>query len=464
MRKRKSQNVAGMTALAFAGMTFLLVSPLVHGADDAVEQGKQAYGAYCARCHGSDAKGNGPDAKRLWIAPRDLTSGKFKFKSTVQGTPPSDEDLIDGIIGHGMSGGGMPSFASLEKDVMTGLVAYIKTISPAFPNAPKPEPLARPANEHAKVDIQKGKEVYTKLQCALCHGAGGHANGTSAFTLVDAWGKPIKAANLTQGWTYRAGNKPMDIYNRILAGVDGAPMPSYEGAASHEDIWLLSHYVASLQLDANWSGEIDAAKVNGALPTQADDGAWKIAKRTDINMQEYFYEGGRSQRLTVNAVSVQALYNDHAVAFRIFWEDPVKNDQGLVDALLVALKPKDYSGDVQGNLHTLYESDSEALDLMLWQAANADKVGQKKSNVAAATRADWTPAKTLESKATYDDGRWTLVFSRPLDLDSSDVIVPGSQARLIGFAAWDGSNGETGKKRTSSQWIRLTLGQAEHHD
>lgn len=45
--------------------------------------GKEMYTAYCASCHGADAKGNGPAAGALKVAPTDLTQlsaqnqGKF---------------------------------------------------------------------------------------------------------------------------------------------------------------------------------------------------------------------------------------------------------------------------------------------------------------------------------------------------------------------------------------------------
>src|SRR4051812_38242686 len=118
---------------AFAGMT-ILFSSVVRAADNLAAEGKISFGLYCARCHGPEARGDGPDAKRLVVVPRDLTSGKFKFKSTAYGTPPSDEDLASGIIGHGLAGSGMPSFANLDKDIRAGIVAYIKTISPIFQN------------------------------------------------------------------------------------------------------------------------------------------------------------------------------------------------------------------------------------------------------------------------------------------------------------------------------------------
>ena len=63
-------------------------------------KGPELYRAYCASCHGKDAKGNGPMAASLRIAPPDLTriaarsGGKFPFlevQKTISGEqqPPS---------------------------------------------------------------------------------------------------------------------------------------------------------------------------------------------------------------------------------------------------------------------------------------------------------------------------------------------------------------------------------------
>ncbi len=429
-------------------------------ATPSAERGKVTFMAQCSRCHGIDGKGDGPDVKHLTIVPRDLTSGKFKFKSTVWGTPPSDDDIVNGILGHGLAGSGMPSFATLKTENRADIVAYIKTISPAFQSGQAPQPVPRPANERAKPDLTKGKETYNKLQCALCHGPNGHANGSSAFTLVDAWNRPIRPANLTQGWTYRGGSKPSDIYNRIVAGIEGAPMPSYEGAASHEEMWTLANYVASLQLQTNWSYNVMGTKISAALPTSGTDALWDKAPRTDVNMQDYVYADGHREHLTVNAVSVQALYTDSAVALRITWEDPQMDEKSPADSLLIAFKPADYAGDTRGNLHNMYGASDPNLDLMYWQASNPNTAGWKEANVASLH--SWNPDKNLATAAVYDDGHWTLVVTRPLDTNTNEKWTLNS-THALAFAAWDGRNNETGIKRSSSEWIQLHLGEAAAH-
>jgi mono/diheme cytochrome c family protein len=39
-----------------------------------VEAGRQLYRIYCHGCHGADGRGNGPAARGLTVAPRDLTA------------------------------------------------------------------------------------------------------------------------------------------------------------------------------------------------------------------------------------------------------------------------------------------------------------------------------------------------------------------------------------------------------
>ncbi len=420
-----------------------------------IKTGQAVFTQHCIRCHGAEAKGDGTDAKRLVVQPRDITSGRFKWKTTVQGTPPSDDDIKFGIIGHGLAGSGMPSFNNLSDDTKNALVAYLKSISPAFKNAEAPKAIPLPSNFKASPDLKKGAEVFAKLQCALCHGEGGRANGTSAFSLNDAWQRPIRPANLTQGWTYRGGNRPLDIYYRMLAGIDGAPMPSYEGAATHEEAWQLSNYVASLQIKANFSKDIYAPKAAGDLPTTADDKAWTGAPHTEVNLENFYYVDGKRAPLTVHAVSVQALFKDGAVAFKLSWDDPTEDTTVPSDAMLLAVRPADYLGDPRGNLLNLYGANDPALEFTAWQASNNAVVSGRTSNLAAAVRENWSGTSTPAS-AVYKDGHYTLVFKRDIKTD---------ETTRVGFAAWDGRDKETGLKFTGSEWLWLHFGEnvAQHH-
>ena len=65
--------------------------------------------------------------------------------------------------------------------------------------------------------------------------------------------RTIPPRNLRQG-LYRGGRRPLDIYYRIHAGINGAPMPAAAGTVAPEDIWHIVNYVRSLPYD--FDGEL----------------------------------------------------------------------------------------------------------------------------------------------------------------------------------------------------------------
>jgi hypothetical protein len=69
-------------------------------------------------------------------------------------------------------------------------------------------------------------------------------------------------------------------------------------------------------------------------------------------------------------------------------------------------------------------------------------------------------ADEIEVIATYDQGRWSVIFKRPLKARGGislqeEMFVP------IAFSAWDGFNRERGNKRALSQWFYFYLEPAE---
>ena len=67
--------------------------------------------------------------------------------------------------------------------------------------------------------------------------------------------RTVVPRNLRHG-VYRGGRRPLDLYYRIYAGINGAPMPAAKGAVSPEDIWHIVNYVRSLPYE--FDGELGA--------------------------------------------------------------------------------------------------------------------------------------------------------------------------------------------------------------
>jgi len=222
--------------------------------------GKTAYETHCAQCHGIDGKGEGPASALLNPRPRNFTTGMFKFRSTESGSLPTDEDLM-AEINNGLHGTSMSDWSPFIKgDSLKQVVEYVKAFSPRFlQEKPRPVHVGSPV-PYSAASAAAGKKVYTKLQCADCHGTDGAGTGAVAKDFQDEWNFETNAVNLTEPWTFRGGASSRDIYLRFRTGVDGTPMPSYAGTASDKEMWDLANYVVSIARKPVWKMNENEAK------------------------------------------------------------------------------------------------------------------------------------------------------------------------------------------------------------
>ena len=65
----------------------------------------------------------------------------------------------------------------------------------------------------------------------------------------------------------------------------------------------------------------------------------------------------------------------------------------------------------------------------------------------------------LVSSSEWKDGTWCVVLGRPLKVTEEAVnLTPGTKSVTVGFAAWEGGNGERGGvKSFSKEWVNLVM-------
>jgi cytochrome c oxidase cbb3-type subunit 2 len=234
---------------------------------DAQPRGKAVYDAHCVECHGNGGKGDGPSAAYLVPRPRDFTTAKYKIRSTESGTMPSDDDLI-GSVRRGLYGTAMPGWDRILSDAdINDVVQFVKSLSPQF-GAQPPKPInIGEGLPSSPASVARGQQAYDKLQCGKCHGTDGRGTGAVATTFEDDWRMPLRAADLTEPWTFHGGATSRDIYLRFRTGMTGTPMPSFADAASDTEMWDLANYVVSLARQPLWS--MTAAEVERFYAQQA---------------------------------------------------------------------------------------------------------------------------------------------------------------------------------------------------
>jgi cytochrome c oxidase cbb3-type subunit I/II len=216
----------------------------VQAAEDR-QLGEKIYLENCAACHGQKGDGKGPEANRLQTKPRDFTTGNYKFRSTLSGSLPLDQDIFR-TISRGVRSTSMLAQLHLPENERWAVTEYLKTFSNRFKTEKPLDPIAIPAVPSPSRDlITLGKRMYTESGCSQCHGAEGKGNATSANELKDESGNPIVPTDLTLK-PFKSGPDPEDLYRTISTGLNGTPMPSYADALAPKERWALVFYILSI--------------------------------------------------------------------------------------------------------------------------------------------------------------------------------------------------------------------------
>jgi cytochrome c oxidase cbb3-type subunit 2 len=224
--------------------------------------GETLYAKWCVACHGEKGDGMGLLAKALDPPPRDFTKGRFRFRTTPQGSLPSDGDLYRTITA-GVLPSRMPSFAFLTDTERWALVAQVKKLSAFFDNDEQKVLNyfeLTPADPEESFDgvtvqtdaaaIERGRKLFVeKGECWKCHGPLGLGDGPSAPELKSEEGFPIRSAIIPRGpaWLKVVSNA-RDVFRVLKLGISGTPMPSYLQGIGEEGLRDLAAYTESLWL------------------------------------------------------------------------------------------------------------------------------------------------------------------------------------------------------------------------
>jgi mono/diheme cytochrome c family protein len=479
------------------------------GTDAQRESGKTLYAKYCVQCHGEKGDGEGYATQHLFPRPRDFTTGKFKVRTTPNGALPTHQDLIN-IIRRGMPYTSMPAWPELSDSEVSDLAHYLKTFSPDFAVAENvPKPMELPSGPAATSEsIELGKKAYEENGCLKCHGTLGRGDGPSASTLIDDLGHPIRAANLTQPWTFRGGPTREDIFRTMTTGLNGTPMPSFADALPPEQRWAITDFITSLS-DSNGPGYTNLVVAKYSLDSiDMTKGAANFASApvARFPVVGQIMEPGRQFNPPATSVTVQAVYDAESIAFLVKWHDmgadrtgkndptlpvppeeeqvkrgaapagdspsgsvfgdqevaqtpPAAADPFAEPAATAAPPPSEFSDAVSIQIPTqtptsarkpyfIFGDAQNTVDLWFFDLARSEPLqftGRGSADIAANDTGDLTGA------ASYDQGEWSVIFKRPLRATAGAPFVPG-EFLPVAFSVWDGFSRERGNRRALTPW------------
>jgi mono/diheme cytochrome c family protein len=473
------------------------------------EAGRAVYVKNCAQCHGEKGDGQGYATPHLFPTPRDFTAGRFKVRTTPSGALPSHQDLVN-IIRRGMPYTSMPAWPNLSEQNVSDLAYFVTTFSPDFSNPESvPKPLELPgAPASSQESIELGKKLYVETGCLKCHGNLGRGDGPSAPTLMDDFGKPIRAADLTQPWTFRGGPTREDIFRTMTTGLNGTPMPSFADSLMPEQRWAITDFIASLSgsVDPGYTNLVVAKYVPDPIDIAKGTASFASAPVARFPIIGQITEPGRSFHPPATSVTVQAIYDAESIALLVRWHDmgadnmgkngpflpvPLEEEESapagaqetgtspfgeaevaaeqqaadpFAEAVAPSAKPSEFSDAVAIQIPSRATTDARKpyfifgdaqnpVDLWFFDLARPNPLqftGRGSADVALNDTGDVTGV------ASYDQGEWSAIFKRPL-LASGSAPFASGQFVPIAFSVWDGFSRERGNRRGLTVWHSLYI-------
>jgi mono/diheme cytochrome c family protein len=478
------------------------------GTDAQRESGRKLYAKYCSQCHGEKGDGEGYASVHLRPRPRNFTTGKFKVRTTPNGSLPTHQDLVN-IIRHGMPYTSMPAWPNFTESDVSDLAYFITTFSPDFAKAENaPKAIQLPSAPRATAETAAaGKKLFEDTGCIRCHGQLGRGDGPSAPTLKDDWEHPIRAADLSQSWTFRGGSTREDIFRTMSTGFNGTPMPSFADSLTPEQRWAITDYIVSLGGSGGpaYTNLVAVRHVQEPIDLKKGAAIFASAPVARLPVIGQIMEPGREFHPPATSILVQAIYDAESVAVLVRWhdmsaqktghngpslavppeeeEEPAANagtsssnpfgDQEVKPAQAAqpanpfgeaaepAAPPSEFSDAVAIQIpsqaptgarkpYFLFGDSQNSVDL--WFFDLAKEAPTRFTGKGSASVAENTDAGGLTGVATYDQGEWSVMFTRPRKgNDSMATFTPG-EFLPVAFSVWDGFSRERGNRRAITLW------------
>jgi len=396
-----------------------------------------------------------------------------------------------------------------DEDVQEEIQGYVDRFTTPGDSTVVPE-IGEPTEE----GLVRAQETYARFGCLQCHGKDGKGDGVQKMT--DDEGYPTAPRDFTAG-IFKGGADPASLYRRIAYGMPGTPMPS-SNQMTPEQMVELVHYIRAMSTEAQRQAAVlnreqIVVKALDELPKTASDDAWAAAPTVSPRMTPLWWRNDADPGL-----QVQAVHDGHAIAVRISWLDHQQDQHAASSASFEdAVAMQVYRGDAEPFLGM--GGPKSAVDVWYWDAdrqgtplavealypravvdvfpfsetavttAELDRDGARTSDqpdisLPARAAGNQIVPRDGESGASslagagpgtstfrpptsqhvhavgqWKDGRWTVVMTRPLVLDTVEdgvSLVSGDKAS-VAFAVWDGAALDRDGKKLITIWQDLLM-------
>ncbi|MDH4097703.1 MAG: hypothetical protein OEU87_05235, partial [Nitrospira sp.] len=290
-------------------------------------------------------------------------------------------------------------------------------------------------------------------------------------------------------------------------GINGTPMPSFADNTTVDERWDIANFVNSLcERDAEGNPlpidplsdkpkinfVIPSDPVEGEIPADMDHEAWQKAPKRYVAMGGQITHKPRNFVNRIDDIWVRSLYNDKHIVYLIEWDDRTKSvaeeklpwaptqvnidvkeqepktgEEGSIaanqnkyavynDAIAIetAVKWKELPAPIKPR-YLFGTNEQFPVDIVKWEAD-----GSVRAFLGTGWDQDFIQRDNYEEqlkvlKGEWKNGRWYVMIQRPVgnqkdqDYDEDTFFEVGQYIPTV-FFAWDGHNGDAGRKMAVS--------------
>jgi DMSO reductase family type II enzyme heme b subunit len=183
--------------------------------------------------------------------------------------------------------------------------------------------------------------------------------------------------------------------------------------------------------------------------------AWGEVPPVDVPLSSAPSTVPNADSISIESVSVQAARTDGQLLVRLSWADATRDESSdgprqFEDAAAVQVpvntttRPPIAMGSTRNLVNVWY-----------WHGGG----GQQELLAGGVGSTTQFSDQQVRTERQYSDGRWTVVYARPLGTDAanrSDLTVDHDID--VAFAVWNGSNMERSGRKSISEWYHFSLG------
>lgn len=366
-----------------------------------------------------------------------------------------------------------------------------------------------------KESIEKGAQLVIDKKCIECHGVNGRGDG-NAFNLKDDWGFSIQPANWHKCWNFRGTRQDpynvKNIFRTFSTGVNGTPMPSFADSTTLDERWDIANFVQSLcerDKDGNPLGidpltdkpkinfVIRSGPVEGDISDDPENEMWVNRERRIVALGGQITHKPRNFVTRIDDVWVRSVYNNDNIVFMFQWDDRTKsvaqekpewdptevnldtygvkeqapktgepgsiaaaqnNYRAFNDAFAFQFPIKWQELPPPAKPRFLWGDNKYPVDIVKWEADGSVRSFKGTGWDQDFEERDDFNEKLKVLKSEWKDGRWTVMVQRPRkdDYEEYAYIEAGKYIPTV-FFAWDGHNGDAGRKMSVSAFYYTIL-------